>query len=328
VLKQKVLETIEKYELIKSGDKIVLGVSGGPDSIAMLNILNEIKNEKIINFDFVTAHVNHGIRKNAIKDEEYVIDFCKKINTECFVHYADIKKIAKENKKGIEETGREIRYEFFNEVMKLTNSNKVAVAHNSNDNAETIIMNIIRGSGTNGLKGIEEKNGIYIRPLIKIKRKDIEEYVKQEKLNPRHDESNDDNIYTRNKIRNIVLPYIEKEFNPNILEAIERLSVIAIEETDYIKIKTKEAYNEICIEENENEIVLDLKEFNNKEQIIQKRIILYSINKIFGNTKSIEKIHIEDIIKLCNNNVGNKFLCPNKNTKVHVKNKKIHIKII
>jgi len=212
--------------------------------------------------------------------------------------------------------------------MKKANANKIAIAHNSNDNVETIIMNVMRGCGTTGLKGIEEKNGIYIRPLIKIKREEIEKYSEEKKLNPMHDETNEDNIYTRNRIRNVVLPYIKEEFNPNIFDAIERLSSIAIEELDYLEKKAEEEYRKVVLSESKNEIILDLKKFNLKEKVIRKRIILYSISKIFGSTKGIEKIHIEDIIELCNNNVGNKYLTPNKKTKIAIKNKKIYISLI
>ncbi len=149
-----------------------------------------------------------------------------------------------------------------------------------------------------------------------------EEYTKE--FHPRHDESNDENEYTRNKIRNIVIPYIKSEFNPNILDTITRLSSISKEEGEYLELKTKEAYQRMLIEENE-QIILDLKKFNSEELVIRKRIILYSINRLFGSTKGIEKIHIDDIIKLCSNNIGNKYLTPNKNTKIVIKNKQINI---
>lgn len=335
MFEEKVLKTIKKYNLIVKGDKLVLGVSGGPDSIAMLNALNNIKDQ--INFEIVVAHINHGLRENAKIDEQFVKEFCKKKNIECFVLNANVKEEAQKQKRGLEETGRIIRYNFFNEVLNKTDSNKIAIAHNCNDNVETIIMNVIRGSGINGLKGIEAYNGKYIRPLIEMKREEIEEYCESENLNPRHDESNDLNIYTRNKIRNIVVPYIKKELNPNIVETITRLSEISKDELDYIEEQTKKAYKQMCLEENfskenvyktENEakIILDLKKFNNEDKAIQKRIILYAITSLFGSTKGIEKIHIDDIIKLCNNNIGNKFLTPNKNTLIEIKNKKILIK--
>ncbi len=339
MLKEIVLNTIKKYNLIEDGDKIVLGVSGGPDSLSMLNILNEIREEKIIKFDIFVAHINHGIRENAKIDEKFVLDFCKKLDIQCFVLNTNIKELSKKDKLGLEETGRKVRYEFFDKILNETNSNKVAIAHNSNDNVETIIMNIIRGSGLSGLKGIEAQNGKYIRPLIEAKREEIEKYCEEEKLNPRHDESNDENIYTRNKIRNIVIPYIKKELNPNIIDAVTRLSEIAKDDINYLDIQTKSAYNNMCLKENfipqnvyneekEAKIILDLKKFNSEPKAIQKRVILYSINKLFGNTMGIERIHIEDIIKLCNNNIGNKYLTPNKKTKIVIKNKKIFIECV
>ena len=156
-MKQKVLETIKKYNLIQNGDKIVLGVSGGPDSISMLDILNEIRIDKTNNLDFniVVAHVNHMIREEAGEDLEFVKNFCNKIGVEFYSKSIDIQKIANTNKIGTEEAGRNARYEFFDEILEKTNSNKIAIAHNKNDKEETIIMNMLRGSGIAGLKGIE-----------------------------------------------------------------------------------------------------------------------------------------------------------------------------
>ncbi len=339
MLKEKVLTAIKKYNLIEPNDKIVLGVSGGPDSISMLHILNELRKEQKLDFDIYVAHINHGIRENAKRDEKFVSNFCKEIGVECYILNTNIRESAEKEKRGLEETGRIVRYKFFDEVLDKTHSNKIAIAHNQNDNVETVIMNIARGSGLAGLKGIEAKNGKYIRPLIECKREEIEEYCEKENLKPRHDESNDENIYTRNKIRNIAIPYIKKELNPNIIDTISRLSDIVKDDLNYLDIQTKEAYNNMCIEEKnitenvynvekEAKIILDVKKFNKQNIAIQKRVILYAINKLFGTTKGIEKIHIEDMIKLCNNNIGNKYLTPNKKTKIVIKNKKIYIETV
>lgn len=334
---EEILTTIKDNNLIQNGEKILLGVSGGPDSIAMLSALYEIQKEKIIDFNIYVAHINHGIRENAKIDEEFVKEFCKKRDIECFVLKTNIKEIAKKNKKGIEETGREIRYKFFEEIRNKTSADKIAIAHNKKDNAETIIMNILRGTGISGLCGMELIQNNYIRPLLYETREKIEEYLKDKKIEPRIDETNFENEYTRNKIRNIVLPYIQKEFNPNFINALDRLSAIVKEENDYLEKITNQTYKDILVEENlkpEKDvykledlptIILDLKKFCNLDKVIQKRIILYAINKLFGSTKGIEKIHIEDIIKLCNRKIGNKFLTPNKNTKIVIKNKKIYI---
>lgn len=335
-MKQKILNTIKKYNLIENGDSIVIGVSGGPDSICLLSILNELKKE--LNFKIFVAHINHMIRKEADEETKYVEDFCKKIGVECFVKRIDVINIAKQEKQGTEETGRKKRYEFFEEVLKKTNSNKIATAHNNNDKIETIIMNILRGSGTNGLKGIEPiRDGKFIRPLIEIERNEIEDYCLKNSLNPRIDKSNNENIYTRNKIRNIIIPYLKKEFNPNIIKTLNRLSDVSQEESEYIEKITKEAFNDIFIEENtileENtyiknstfpsSITLNLKKFNALELVIKRRIILYTINMLLGSTEGIEKINIDDIIKLANKNIGNKYLSPIKNLKILVKKGKI-----
>lgn len=264
------------------------------------------------------------IRENAKIDEAYVKSFCEKLNIPVFIKHVDVLSIAKEQKLGTEETGRNERYKFFEEVLLETGSNKIAIAHNSNDKAETVIMNILRGSGISGLKGIEPKrDNKYIRPLIETSRDEIENYCRQNKLETRHDESNDENIYNRNKIRNIVIPYIKKEFNNNIVNTINRLSTVATEESEFINKIVESEYNNICTNKEENSIELDLKKFNELDIVIKRRIILYTINNLQNHTKGIEKTNIEDIIKLCSNNIGNKFLVPTKGLEVLIKNKKI-----
>lgn len=322
MLKEKVLKLIEEHNLIQTGDNIVIGVSGGPDSIALLSVLQKIQNN--IQFNIYVAHINHMIREDAIEDQKYVQQYCTKHNLPCFVKQEHVEKLAKKSKIGIEEAGRTLRYQFFNEVLEKTKSNKIATAHTANDNAETILMNIMRGSGTIGLKGIEViRNNKYIRPLIKCNRHEVEKYCKENNLQPRYDKTNNENIYTRNKIRNLLIPYMQKEFNPNIIEALNRLSEISKQENVYFDKITQESYNKILIEETNKQIVLDLKKFNNIELVIKNRLVLYTINRLLGSSSGIEKIHIQDIIKLCGNNIGNKFLIPNKKVKILVKDKKI-----
>ena len=319
----KILEIIKKYNLIENEDKIVVGVSGGPDSITLLNILKNIKESKYINFEIVVCHINHMIRQEAIEDEEYVKKYCKDNNIECYVKRIEVEKMAETQKIGTEEAGRKARYEFFNEILEKTNSNKIATAHTANDNAETVLMNIIRGSGTTGLKGIEAKRDNLIRPLIESTREEIEDYCKENNLNPRIDKTNFENIYTRNKVRNMLIPYIKENFNPNIIDSINRLSNLSKQENTYLDHITEKTYNTLLLEEKNDEIILDLKAFNSQELVIKNRVVLYTINKVLGTRSGIEKKHIEDIIKLCSNNIGNKFLIPNKKVKILVKNKKI-----
>lgn len=322
-MKDKILQTIKKYNLIEKEDKLVLAVSGGPDSMCMLSLLKQLGNE------IVVAHVNHNLRKEAKEEEQYVKSYCEKNEIECYIKSIDIKNLAHTDKIGTEEAGRKVRYKFFEEVLKKTKATKIAVAHNKNDKIETILLHTLRGSGLEGLKGIEAKRGNIIRPLIECERKEIEQYCKQQNLQPKIDQSNFQNIYQRNKIRNVVIPYIQKEFNPNIIKTMERLADIVQLEDEYIEKQTDEAYRQVKIEEKKQEIVISLKEFNAQDQAIKARLIRSILKKLFGSTASIEKIHIEDIIKLCKNNIGNKYLTPNKNSKILVEKHKIYfIKMI
>ena len=335
---EKVLETIKKYNLIESGDRVVLAVSGGPDSIAMLDIILKIIKNCNLNPEptakncnsnpeplaISVAHVNHMIRDEAAEDEEFVRCYCEKNGIDFYSKSIDVKNLANNSKIGLEEAGRIARYDFFDEVLNKTGSNKIAIAHNMNDRVETVIMNLLRGSGVSGLIGIEAKRDIYIMPLIECERSEIEDYCSNNNLNPRIDKTNFDNTYTRNKVRNVVIPYIKQEFNPNIISTINRLSDLACDEEAFIENQVKSKYKELLWDESKKEIVLDLKGFNKQEKVIKSRIVLYTITRLFGSSKGIEKIHIEDIIKLCNNNIGNKYLIPNKKIKILVKNHKIY----
>lgn len=309
-LKNKVKNTIEKYNLINKEDKVLVAVSGGPDSISLLNILYEL------GYNICTAHVNHGLRENAENDEKYVIDFCEKRNIPCFIKRVKLKEI--ESDMTTEELGRKIRYDFFEEIIKQENCTKIATAHNANDNAETVLMNMIRGTGLSGLKGIDISRNKIVRPLLEITRTEIDEYCQKENLNPCHDESNDETIYTRNKIRLELIPYIEKNINSNIVNNINRMAEIISGEEEYIKRQVDIAYEDTLIAVEEGRTVCNLKKFNQYDDVIKKRLIIRYITKTLGNAKDIERVHIEDILKLCKNNVGGKYLTPNKYIKVAV----------
>ena len=328
-MEEKILKTIKKYNLISNGDKIVVAVSGGPDSMCLLNILKNLRPK--FSTELFVAHINHMIREEADSETEYVKNYCEKNNIKCFIKRANVLEMAKEQKKGTEEMGRIVRYDFFEYVANEVSADKIAIAHTENDNAETILMNLMRGASLEGLKGIEPIRGKYIRPLIECNREEIEKYCEINKLDPKFDKTNNDNTYTRNKIRNLLIPYIKKEFNPNIIETLNRLAVLARQDATYFNKIVKESYADILLYENinnlnenlEKHIILDLKKFNKLEYVIKSRVLLYSINKLLGTTKGIEKINIEDMIKLCEKNIGNKYLIPNKNVKIFVKKGKI-----
>lgn len=334
-LEEKVLNTIKKYKLIENKDKVVIGVSGGPDSMTLLHVLYCMK--EILDIQICVAHINHMLREEADEETQYVQKFCKSLGVDCYIKRIDIEKVAIDEKISTELAGRRVRYDFFEEVAQKVGATKIATAHNANDNAETVLMNLMRGTGTSGLKGIEPmRDNKFIRPIIECTRKEIEKYCVENKLEPKYDKSNMENIYTRNKIRNGLLPYIEKEFNPNIVDGLNRLSTIVAKEEEYFHKVVENVFKELVIpadnlleitkteQNSENICVLNLKKFNELEYVIKSRLILYTISKILGSSQGIEKIHIEDIIQLCGNNIGNKYLTPNKNIKIYVKKGKIY----
>ena len=330
-LEQKFLDTIKENNLISKGDVIVVGVSGGPDSITLLTCLNKYK--EYLNIEIICTHVNHLIRKDSTDDEQFVENVCKKMSIKCYVKRAKVEKIAKEQKEGTEEVGRKIRYNFFDEVAKKENANKIAIAHNMNDNAETMLLNIIRGSGLTGLEGIQpEEYGKYIRPLINCKREEIEEYCQKYDLKPRIDSTNKENIYRRNIIRNKILPEL-KELNPNIVQSLSNLSKIVKVQNMHIKTQVENIYNKIATEtfkennesstETLGKIELALNEFQKLDLNLKQNLIIYTITKTLKSARNIEKVNIDDIIKMCDRNIGKKYIEPNKNLKILIENKKI-----
>ena len=150
MLKEKIIETIKKYNLIKKNDKIVIGVSGGPDSMTLLHFFINIKQE--YNLQLFVCHINHGIREESTEEEQFVENFCKKNEIQFFPLRVNLPEIAEKEKKGLEEKGREVRYSFLNKVLNEVGANKIAIAHNLNDYIETILMNVLRGSGINRFK--------------------------------------------------------------------------------------------------------------------------------------------------------------------------------
>lgn len=316
----KVKDTIEKYKLIEDGEKVVVGVSGGPDSTCLLHILISL------GYDVVVCHINHGLRENGNIDEKFVKEFCDKHSVKCYIKRINLKDKNSLNGMSTEEAGRKARYDFFNEVLNKESASKIATAHNLNDNVETVLLNEFRGSGVGGLKGILPIAGNIIRPLIECSRNEIERYCIDNNLNPRHDESNDETAYTRNKIRLELIPYLENNINSNVVDGISRLSKIVAEEEDFVNQEVQKAYDAILIEnENDNTICFSLKKFNSLHILLRKRLIIKAIFNLLGNAKDIEKVHIDDIVKMCENNVGGKFLTPKKYLKVTVKNHKIYI---
>ncbi len=309
---------IEENHLIEKNDRIVLGVSGGADSICLLHALSRI--QKALEIRLFVVHINHGIRgEEARRDEDYVKKFCEKLGIRFFGYQYDIPSMAKVLKLSEEEAGRKARYEAFEKVSKEIalgegidlNKIKIAVAHNKNDNAETILHNLSRGSGISGLKGILVKNNNIIRPLLAFSRDEIEEYLCKNNIEYMTDSTNLENEYTRNILRNEVFPVLEKKVNSNVINNIYKSSVIVAEADEYFEYLAIKFCEKNLKNKGEDEFLLNKKALLNESHILATYIIRYTLRTVlkhkgFG-IKDIGMVHIEDIWNLAKAENGKKL---------------------
>lgn len=284
-----VIDTIIDSELIDPGSAIIIGLSGGPDSLCLLHALDSISDA--YNYELVPVHVNHHLRPEADAEAEHVEEICDRMNLDCRTYDADCAAVAKELGISEEEAGRNIRYQIFDEVADELMEEGVphekiviALAHNADDQCETVLFRLLRGTGPHGLAGIpvyrmSASGNTIVRPLLTVERKDIEEYIKDNKLRPNIDKSNLDNTYSRNKIRNELIPYLEKNYNPKIKEALRRYAMLAdMDDVLIRKIAFSEYLESVEVDEDEKMIILDLTEIRENQPAVNSRILSYVFN--------------------------------------------------
>lgn len=289
--------TIKKYNLIQSGDKIIVALSGGADSCCLLHTLARLAEE--LNISVYAAHVNHMIRKEAVSDRDFAEQFCKMLNIPFFEKTVDVRKFAETNNLSDEEAGRQVRYSFFKELSDKLGNAKIATAHNRNDCAETILMNFMRGSGLSGLCGIpySRNSNTVIRPILNLSRQQIEQYCIDNNINFVTDKTNFEEIYTRNKIRLTLIPYIEENFNPAFIERITSNSDILSDENDFINISAQKVYNNI-VTEYDDSIAICIPPFNGEHIAVRRRIISRALKKLYKTEYNLSFNYISDIINL------------------------------
>ncbi|MCX8056887.1 MAG: tRNA lysidine(34) synthetase TilS [Ignavibacteria bacterium] len=295
---QKSLKFIRENELLKNGDSILVGFSGGPDSTFLITLLLTI--QKIFNLKIYAAHLNHQLRSSeSDADEEFVRNFCKENKIECLIESKDIARISKETKRNIEEVARTERYKFFELAAQKFKANKIATGHTLNDNAETMIFNFIRGSGVSGLRGIPVKRDNIIRPLLGITKEEILDFLNAEKIPFRTDSTNSNEDFTRNFIRKKIIPLLQ-ELNPNLFETLsitaQLLSLlekyIQAEETKFERLfvsKKTEKVLRIKIEEN-----VDYKNYLMMDLIRKKVETQFGIQLSFEKTKELTNLIKQD----------------------------------
>ena len=278
----KIRKTIEEKGLIAQGQHIVIGLSGGPDSVCLFNVLKNISKE--LGLTIHPVHVNHKFRPGAAeRDQQYVEELCRKNGLECDSFVVDCNVLAAETGMTSEEAGRKARYDAFYEVAERIakdvpkESIKIAVAQNANDQAETVLFRLLRGTGTDGLAGIayerEERGYKVIRPILDIYRDEIESYCERNDLQPVIDHTNEESVYARNKIRNELIPYLEKEHNTNLKESLVRLARIASADKEYMWQQVENFYKNHA-RQGDGEVSFDRDLFAKAHPAIRHRAIL------------------------------------------------------
>ena len=293
----KIKAVIKENELLKDGDRVVVGVSGGADSVCLLLVLKEIMPPECI----TAVHINHGIRGDeATRDEDFVLKLCKRLEIRLEIRRLDVPLFARDNKISEEEAGRILRYRVFEEIRLLYKADKIAVAHNLNDVAETFLMNLSRGSGITGLTGIKLRSGVLIRPLIKTSRAEIEEIVTYLGESFITDSTNNSLIYTRNRIRKRVIPELE-EVNEravsHINDACERLEKIE----GYIIKEAVKAYKSYVTKGKD---IFISNEILTLDEVIIEEVLHKALSEAAGRARDIGSVHISYLLELFSKQVG------------------------
>lgn len=289
---ESVKNTVIENQLIKRGERVLVALSGGSDSVAMLDILVRLSSD--LGFLVCAAHINHNIREESKSDEDFVKKLCESYKIECFIKSADVLKYAKEKSISTELAGRKIRYEFFGELKEKHKISKIATAHNKNDSCESVLLHFFRGCGIDGLCGIPVlRDDCIIRPIIGITKEEVESYCKENSLRYVTDKTNFETDYTRNKIRLDVIPYIEKEINSGFLNTLSANTVIFKEISEYMHKVSEELFNKAY-----RDGKLDLKLLENEDNAIIRMVI----QKLFCDfSKSEEKLgvrYVDEILKI------------------------------
>lgn len=299
---------MEQYHMLHSGDRVVAGISGGADSVCLFFVLLELQQELGITFHGV--HVNHGLRGEAAdSDEQFVVRLCEKYQVPLDIYRVDLNQVAKDRKVSLEEAGRDIRREAFLETMGKWDGTKIALAHHQNDNAETLLWNLARGTGLRGMAGIRPVHGIWIRPLLGVTRQDIESCLQYMGQDFCTDLTNLETTYTRNKIRHQVLPVLEEEVNPaavrHMNEAMEQMGLLR----DFVEEETIHAVERVC---RKTECFVELleEEWRKLPKFLQKEVIYTVLEEVSGSGKDLGKVHIQAVEDLFDQQVGRWRMLP------------------
>ena len=307
-MQDKIRKYIEEWKMIVQGDKLIVGVSGGADSVCLLSLLHAWKQE--MGFDIVVVHVHHGLRgESADEDEQSVRVLCTEYELPLLTYHRNVQEESDRRRCSIEEAGREVRREIFEEVREARRGSKIVLAHHKNDNAETFLMNLARGTGIRGLKGIAPVNGVIVRPLLCVERLEIENYLEKYNITYRIDETNQSNRYMRNRVRNELLPYMEQNINTKAVEHIHAASSQFQHLQEYLQQEVQVHFDKsVCCEE--NRCVIRENAFYRVPEALRSFVIQRVLEQVSNKRKDISMIHMKDVESLFENQVGRRIDLP------------------
>lgn len=317
----RIFNTVKKYHLMKPHDSIIIGVSGGPDSVALVKILHAINSAKNLSLSLSLAHLNHQLRgKSSEEDAQFVQKLSNDLSLPFILKSVNIQKIATEAKRSIEETARRERYAFFMESAKKYNASAVVLGHTADDNTETLLHRIIRGTGTLGLGGIPLKRPLasdspvqVVRPLLFIWRKEIIDYLVKSQCNYRKDASNDEPIYLRNKIRLELLPFLENQYNPNIKNLLLQLCQILNLHNEFFVTEAKKILASSAAEKKHDSYIIDSRCLTQHPRILQYFVLREILNILQVSLNEIAYDHYTKILdEILRKGKGRHFQLPAK----------------
>ncbi len=299
---------ISQHTMIEDGETVLVAVSGGADSLALLYGLHALHTQ--LNCHLHIVHLDHGLRHDSAADTEFVREHAARLGLPFTRHAVELPHLIKQWKLSVEAAGRRARYEFYESVCAQVGATKVALGHHRDDIAETVLMNLIRGAGSDGLKGITPiRDGKFIRPLAAFTRQEIESFLKSIDLVPRQDSTNTDKRYLRNRIRHELMPLLEQDYNPNIKAGLIRTAEVLSVESEYLDRIAREAFDACKLPLSQSTCVtLDREKFLRNHIALQRRILKYGITEVFGQVEDFYFEHYQGILGLINRNRPNAVL--------------------
>jgi tRNA(Ile)-lysidine synthase len=293
-----VRQTISDHHMYNRGDSVLMAVSGGPDSVALAHILLTLAAEYSLRP--AIAHLNHGLRgAQSDRDAKFVIAFARQLDVPIYAEKKDVLAYQRSHRLSLEEAGRKLRYDYFEKLSAKYGFNRIALGHHSDDNAELVLINLLRGSGPLGLSGIAPvRGGHIVRPLIRLRRSELIDYLAEKKLSYVTDESNFDPTPIRNKIRHHLIPELQTAYNPRIVEALNRLGEITRAEDQWFE-RALESEFEQCISiRTDQKISLALFHFNQLPKAVKRRVIRKAILNVKNDLRRITLVHVDAILNL------------------------------